>query len=279
MRERPLVSIVTASYNQGRFIEETLRSVKEQDYPRLEHIVIDGASPDDTLQVLRRYEGTYDMRWISEPDQGHADALWKGFERAQGQVLAWLNSDDVYLPGAVSAAVDAFERYPEADLIYGDVLIIDERGRTTGERKLTRMDLYDFLGHGDCLAQPATFWRRHIYERVGGIDRDYYFQMDLDFFIRVALAGRLRHIRRTLAKMRMHAEGKMVKAEHIRRIELERLRHRYLKSAPLDRVLMNRQWLLARLFIRHALEGQLAYAGRKAWRQLTTGELFGGERR
>src|SRR3989338_5413748 len=112
MTPRPLVSIVTASYNQAQFIEETLRSVREQDYPNLEHIVIDGASTDGTVDVLRRYEGTYNMRWISEPDRGHADALCKGFRQATGDILAWLNSDDVYFPGAVTTAVETFRRHP-----------------------------------------------------------------------------------------------------------------------------------------------------------------------
>lgn len=270
----PLVSIVTASYNQGRFIEETIRSIKAQDYPHLEHVIIDGASTDGTLDVIKRYEGSYTMRWVSEPDQGHADALCKGFRQATGEILAWLNSDDVYLPGTISKVVRAFEQSPRVDLLYGDVFLIDEHSRVFGHRKLTVMDGYDFLGQGNCLAQPATFWRRRIYELVGGIDARYYFQMDLEFFIRVAKAGRMRHLREYLANIRIHPDGKMVKAEHIRRTELAQLQQRYLPAQGLSRTLYSRPYLLTRQFVRYALQGDVGYAGRKVWRRLLDRDLF-----
>lgn len=101
----PLVSIVTPSFNQGRFIEETILSVKNQNYPHIEHLIIDGGSTDETLDVIRRYEGTYNLRWVSEPDEGQADALNKGFRLARGEVLGWLNADDTYQPGAVRLAM------------------------------------------------------------------------------------------------------------------------------------------------------------------------------
>jgi glycosyltransferase involved in cell wall biosynthesis len=265
----PLVSIITPSFNQGRFIEETLRSVKEQSYPRLEHVVIDGASTDNTLDILRRYDGTYNMRWVSEPDRGHADALCKGFREAHGDILAWLNSDDVYLPGAIEQVVEAFQHDPAADLIYGDIVLIDADGNELGRRRLTRVDHFDFLGQGDCLAQPATFWTRGIYDRVGGIDSSWYFQMDLEFFIRVAAAGRMKHIRSWLAKMRIHAAGKMVKADRIRQSELAELRQRYLKAKGLERLLLYRTaFLLPRRFLRLSLQGDLVYASRKAWERI-----------
>lgn len=274
MTPRPLVSIVTASYNQAQFIEETLRSVRDQDYPEIEHLVIDGASTDGTVDILRRYEGTYNMRWISEPDRGHADALCKGFRQAQGEILAWLNSDDLYLPGAVATSVETFQEHPETDLVYGDVMIIDGPGREYGVRRLTRMDRYDFLGQGNCLAQPATFWTRRIYDHVGGIDARYYFQMDLEFFIRVAQAGRLRHIRSVLAKIRMHPDGKMLKADHIRREELRVLQARYVPARGIERLWYRHEFLLTRLFVRFLLQGDLGYAGRKVWRRMRDGDLF-----
>jgi len=273
MTETPLVSIITPSYNQGQFIEETLRSIRNQDYPRIEHIVVDGASRDGTVEILRQYEGTYNMRWISEPDDGHAHALCKGFAQAKGEIFAWLNSDDIYLPGAVSQAVETFRRMSNVDLVYGDVLIIDGSGQEIGRRRLTAMDRYDFIGWGNCLAQPATFWTREAYDRVGGINPKYYFQMDLEYFIRVASTGRLHHLRAWLAKIRMHPEGKMIKAESIRRKELAELQQQYLPSGP-GRLLYSRPFLLGRLFIRYALQGDLGYAGEKAWRRVTDGQWF-----
>lgn len=279
MTDGPLVSIITPSFNQGRFIEDTLQSVKNQNYSHLEHIVIDGASTDETVDILKRYDGTYDMRWLSEPDQGHADALCKGFARAKGAILAWLNSDDVYLPGAVTAAVRAFHRHPEVDLVYGDVVVIDADGRTLSERRLTTMDRYDFLGQGNCLAQPSTFWTRRVYDRVGGIDPSYYFQMDLEFFIRVATIAKMKHIRMPLSKMRLHPDGKMVKAEQIRLKELAQLQERYMTADAFNRWRYGRPFLLTRQFVRFALQGDLAYAGGKVFERLRGGDLFRESRR
>ena len=279
---QPLVSIITASYNQGRFIEDTLRSVRDQDYPHIEHIVIDGASTDQTVDILKRYEGTYPMRWISKPDRGHADALCNGFRQANGEILAWLNSDDVYLPGAIRRVVDTFQRHPDTDLVHGDIWGIDAEGRLLSKRRLTLLDTYDFVGQGNCLAQPATFWTRRIYDRVGGIDSRYYFQMDLEFFIRVAAVGRLRHLRAYLAKMRLHPDGKMVKAEQIRLKELGELQQLYLTregARDLWGLRYTRPFLLSRQFMRFALQGDFLYASRKVWQRVWDGRLFRESRR
>jgi glycosyltransferase involved in cell wall biosynthesis len=123
-KEGPLVSIVTPSYNQGQFIEETTLSVKNQDYPNIEHIVVYGGSTDEILEILKRYEGTYNLRWISEPDEGHADAVNKGFAMAKGEIISWLNSDDVYFDkGTISSVMEAFQRHSEADIVYGNCVI------------------------------------------------------------------------------------------------------------------------------------------------------------
>lgn len=270
----PLVSIVTPSYNQGRFIEDTLRSVQAQDYPRIEHIVVDGLSTDETLNVLKRYEGAYPMRWISEPDQGQSDAIRKGFLQARGEILAWINSDDIYLPHAISSAVATFQRYPDVDLVYGDVWIVDEDSRVIGDRMLTRVDRYDMLGMGNCLAQPATFWTRRIYDRVGGVDARYYFQMDLDFYVRVSTVAIMKHIKAYLARIRMHRAGKMSKAEDIRRAELATLQNQYLRASGIERFWFSRYFLLPRLFIRYALEGNLGYVLPRVGQRILDGDIF-----
>ena len=170
--------------------------------------------------------------------------------------------------------MEAFQRWPASDLIYGDVYVIDAESRIYSDRRLTRLDWYDFLGQGNCLAQPATFWTRQIYQQVGGIDTRWYFQMDLDFFIRVAARGRMRHVRRYLAKIRMHPDGKMVRAEHIRREELVQLQEQYLGSRAGREFRYRRPWLLARQFVRYALQGDAVYASRKVWQRILDGDLF-----
>ena len=271
------ISIVTPSYNQGRFLEATIRSVLEQNYPSLEYIVIDGGSTDGSVDIIRRYAPRL-AYWVSEPDQGQADAIAKGFRRATGEILAYLNSDDTYLPGTVAQIAAAFQRNQDSDLIYGDVWIVDERDRMIGERRLTRLDDIDFLGQGNCLAQPATFWTRRIYDQVGGIDSTLYFQLDLDFYIRVARAGRMQYLRRHLANVRMHPEGKMVKAEAVRRQELALLRRRYLRNGELRTWPYQLPWLWTKQFGRYCLQGDGWYASRKVWQQLRDGDLFRGSR-
>ncbi len=122
-RDRPLVTIVTPSFNQAGFIEETIQSVIAQDYQPIEHLVIDGGSTDGTLELLRKYQDH--LSWVSEPDRGQTDAINKGFRRAHGAILCWLNADDVLMPGAISTVASYFESHPQVSFVYGDVLAID----------------------------------------------------------------------------------------------------------------------------------------------------------
>ena len=123
--ELPLVSVVTPSYNKGAFIEETILSVKNQTYPRIEHIIIDGGSTDNTIDVIKKYEGTYNMHWVSEPDNGQSDAVNKGWRMARGEILGWLNSDDTYMPWAVETAVKFLTGHPNVSVVYGNCNIIN----------------------------------------------------------------------------------------------------------------------------------------------------------
>ena len=128
----PKVSIITPSFNQGQFLEASIRSVLEQDYPNLEYIVVDGGSKDDSVEVIKKYQDRLAW-WVSEKDKGHADALNKGFSHATGEILAWLNSDDIYFPGAVSEAISILQRHPEVGMVYGDADLIDDSGETVGQ--------------------------------------------------------------------------------------------------------------------------------------------------
>ncbi|HLA97025.1 MAG TPA: glycosyltransferase family 2 protein, partial [Anaerolineales bacterium] len=143
---QPLVSIVTPSFNQGRFLEETIQSVLAQDYPRIEYLIVDGGSTDGSLEIIRRYADRLGW-WVSEPDRGQTEALNKGFARARGEIFAWLNSDDTYLPQAVSEAVAYLQAHPEAGMVYGDANLVDEHGRVIGKFPARQTD-YQRLRRG-----------------------------------------------------------------------------------------------------------------------------------
>ncbi|MBV6467082.1 MAG: hypothetical protein PGMFKBFP_02416 [Anaerolineales bacterium] len=201
-----LVSIVIPSFNQVSYLETTLLSVLGQDYPRVETIVMDGGSTDGSADVIRSYEKRL-AYWVSKKDAGQADAINKGMARARGEIVAWLNSDDYYLPGAVRAALRAFERNPDALLVYGDMLAVDERGQTINALRYRQLTLEDLLSF-QIIGQPAVFMRRAAFERAGGLDRSYHFLLDHHLWIRIAAQGRILHVPQTWAAARYHAEAK-----------------------------------------------------------------------
>jgi glycosyltransferase involved in cell wall biosynthesis len=158
MGEQPLVSIVTPSFNQADFLEATIESVLSQDYPRIEYIIVDGGSTDGCVDILSRYSDRIDY-WISEPDAGQTDAINKGFDRAKGQIFAWLNSDDVYKPGAVSEAVAFLHENPDVGMVYGDADFIDDAGNWIGRFPSAKTD-YRKLRRGYVhIPQQSTFFR------------------------------------------------------------------------------------------------------------------------
>jgi GT2 family glycosyltransferase len=201
-----LVSIITPSYNQASYLEQTLRSVLGQDYPDIEYIVIDGASTDGSVEIIRKYADRL-AYWVSEKDHGQAGAINKGFARAHGEIVAWLNSDDYYLPGAVAAAVKVFDENPEVALVYADMLAVDAQGQTTNELKYQQLSLEDLLCF-QIIGQPAVFMRRSALEKTGGLDSTFHFLLDHLLWIRIAQQGKLIHVDQTWAAARYHAEAK-----------------------------------------------------------------------
>ena len=165
----PKVSIITPSFNQGQFLEASIRSVLEQDYPNIEYIVVDGGSRDDSVEIIKKYQ-KHLAWWVSEKDKGHADALNKGFSRATGEILAWLNSDDIYFPGAVSEAVSVLQSHPKLGMVYGDADLIDDSGETVGQFGSKQTSYRQMLRGSVHIPQATTFFRADIWRQVGPLD-------------------------------------------------------------------------------------------------------------
>ena len=178
----PLVSIVTPSYNQGRFLRRTIDSVLNQDYPRVEYLVFDGGSTDESIDILNSYGNRF--FWRSERDRGQTDAINKGLLRANGDILAYLNSDDVLLPGAIATAVKHFESRADWELLYGNAYHIDEDDHVLGEYPTAPYD-FDRLLQSCCICQPAAFWRRSLSEHVGLFDDTLHCAMDYEYWLRI----------------------------------------------------------------------------------------------
>ena len=207
MPELPLVTIVTPSYNQGRFIEETILSVLNQDYPNIEYIVMDGGSTDQTLDILKKYENR--LSWYSEKDKGQTDAINKGLRLAKGEILAYLNSDDTYFPGAITRAVHYLTtENPDSPFVYGEGYHITAEG-TIIERYPTEPFDFQRLAETCYICQPTTFWKRDIIEKIGLFDENLHYAMDYDYWIRIAKQyGTLGYIKEYLANSRLYQETK-----------------------------------------------------------------------
>lgn len=207
----PLVSIVTPSFNQGCFLRRTIESVLGQTYPNIQYVVIDGGSTDESVDILESYGDRFD--WISEPDKGQTDAINKGMARVQGDILAYLNSDDVLLPDAVEKVVRFFQAHPQCDMVYGDADYIDVHDNIIGRYKTAGYSFSRLVQ--DCMVcQPATFWRRRAAERVGPFDEALNYTMDYDYWLRIAEAGKgdIRFLPERLAQSRLYAETKTLSA-------------------------------------------------------------------
>lgn len=207
--ESPLVSIVTPSYNQGRFIGETIESVLTQDYPRIEYRVVDGGSDDNTLDVLRSFGDR--VQWVSEPDRGQSHAINKGMNRATGEVVTWLCSDDVLHPGAVRRGVEALAVNPEAALVFGDADYIDATGRHVLTYEGWPFSLEQVLESArNPVSQAASFIRAGHWNTVGGLREELHALMDLDLWLRLALRAPLVYVPETWASARLHPLSKSV---------------------------------------------------------------------
>jgi glycosyltransferase involved in cell wall biosynthesis len=203
----PLITVVTPSYNQGRFIRETIGSVLTQDYPNIEYWVIDGGSTDATLSIVREYEGDRRFHWLSEPDRGQADAVNKGWRRAQGEFLGWLNSDDSYLPGALKAQALALIAHPEVGVVYGDAIFTDQHGHHLQRYHTRPFDRRRFL-HLSAIPQPSALIRRCLVMRHGGLDTQLHYALDYELFLRLMWETIFLYTGTLVATYRLHDTSK-----------------------------------------------------------------------
>jgi GT2 family glycosyltransferase len=262
-----LVSIITPSFNQAAYLETTILSVLDQDHPRIEYFVIDGASTDNSVEIIRKYEDKL-AYWVSEKDKGQADAINKGFANAAGEVIAWLNSDDYYLPGAVSAAVKIFDENPDVVLLYGNMLAVDGRGKTFNTLNYKQLTLEDLLCF-QIIGQPAVFMRRSALVKTGGLDPSFNFLLDHYLWIQLAQHGRILHVPQTWSAARYHAEAKnRAKAAEFGR-EAFRILEKVTQDENLAPILakVNRRARASahRVDARYLLDGGRSAAALSAW--------------
>lgn len=256
-RDTPLVSIITPSFNQAAFLESTLLSVLEQDYPRIEYIVVDGGSTDGSLEILRRYASRL-ARWVSEPDEGQTDAINKGFGLARGEILAWLNSDDVYYPGAVAQAVAYLQAHPEVGMVHGAAYYIDEQGRPVGRFPSAPMGHAELRRGAPKIAQQSAFLRASAWRIVAPLDASFFYAMDYDLWVRLSAVTPLAHVPSVWAGFRLHGESKSMTVARLCWPEMMRVHFRDGGS----------RWsvLYAKYLLRRAVEPIMPL--RMRWRRL-----------
>jgi glycosyltransferase involved in cell wall biosynthesis len=251
-----MISIVIPSYNQAAFVEETIRSVIAQDYPHREILVIDGGSTDGSVDIIRRYAEHFRC-WVSEADRGQSHAINKGFALATGSILAWLNSDDTYLPGALSSVAEVFTRRPDVDLIYGNYVDTDAAGVTMRRHRIFPRLSYDALLFHDYIGQPATFFRRELLDQVGPVDEGLHFHMDWDLWLRMWKVGHPCHLPRVLATSRLHFEQKTNQQDSERYVEGTHLIQRCHTPQRFRRAWVNSLWYRVMFYLSF---GQRAWA-------------------
>lgn len=247
----PKITIVTPSFNQGRYIKETIESVLEQNYPNLEYIIIDGGSTDDSVEIIKKYEKhlTY---WVSEKDNGQTHAINKGFNRSTGELVNWLNSDDLLEKGALSSLGEAILEYPNADVFFGDYRAIDEYSNTIYRRKSAPYFKQCLYWGRQLSSQPAVFFKRSMLGKCGMLNEDFHFCMDIEFWIRCAMQGaEFMQLKQPLGVTRVHGDAKTTNLQQLLHDEHKCLVRSYGSMAMLPEgsyseelcyKMMNRGW-------------------------------------
>ena len=222
----PKISVVIPSFNQATFIEGTLRSVIDQNYSNLELIVIDGGSTDGSIEIIRKYE-KYITYWVSEPDGGQTKGLIKGFNRSTGNIQCWINSDDLLEKGTLARVADYFESYPNIDAVFGNSLWINEADQPLREQREIPFNRFIWMYTYNYIPGMSMFWRKEIYDKVGGLNPDFDLSMDADLWIRFAEVGRIAHVGEIWSRMRFYPEQKNRRLRDKSYVEGLRIRARY----------------------------------------------------
>ncbi|MGA3080475.1 MAG: glycosyltransferase family 2 protein [Terracidiphilus sp.] len=254
MKTPPKISVVVPSFNQAKYLELTLRSIVDQNYPNLELIVIDGGSSDESPEIIRNYE-RYMKFWCSEPDGGQTQGIIKGFSHATGEILCFLNSDDLFEPGALREAGEYFSLHPGVDAVYGDALWIDALGNVLRPQKEIPFSRFLMLYTHNYIPGMSMFWRRTIYDRAGGLNPAFQLAFDTDLWLRFSEHGKIKHVARQWSRMRFYPEQKN-----------RRLR---AQSDREDMVIRSRYWKNQAIPSTYYLRRKIAIAIRICWRLLS----------
>ncbi|MGA9070377.1 MAG: glycosyltransferase family 2 protein [Terracidiphilus sp.] len=264
MKSLPKISVVLPSFNQAKYLELTLRSILDQQYPNLELIVIDGGSKDESPEIIRKYQEHMKF-WCSEPDGGHPEGLIKGFSHATGEILCFLNSDDLFEPGVLNEVGEYFSAHPDVDVVYGDTTWIDAEGKPLRVHKEIPFNRFLWTYTYNYIPGMSTFWRRGIYDKVGGVTTTYRLAFDADLWIRFSHAGaKIRHVARQWSCMRFYPEqnNRRLRAQSDRD-DIE-IRSRYWKNHAVPKT--------------YFLRRKIALGLRILWRLLTGCYGFGYQR-
>jgi len=265
MTNWPKVSLVTPSFNQGQFVARTVRSVLLQDYPNLEYIFMDGGSTDETMDAVAPYLDRF-AYWRSERDGGHAAAVHEGLQRATGDIMGYLNSDDLLAPGAVQQVVEYFRSYPEVDAVYSHRVVVDENDVITQMWLLPPHSNY-LISRWDLLPQETCFWRRGLFEQAGNVDPRMAFALDYDLFVRFMRKGKLMRMNAFLGAFRWHEGSKSaLQYETVGRADVEIVKQRYdirprLGDFIIGRVFKGLAIRLGKLYVHFPFRGILPFLG------------------
>lgn len=230
MKTGPLVSIVTPCWNSQAYLEQTIQSIIGQSYKNIEYIVIDGGSTDGTLEIIRKY-GSHISYWVSEPDGGMYQAINKGMGMAKGEIVAYLNSDDLYYPDTISKVVSFFSNHPFADLVYGNLDFVDSEGRVLFTQIYPDFNWNRFVrSNYATIGQPAAFWRRDLIEKIGLFDESMRMAADFEYFVRAGKVAILAYFPGVLAAFRMHEASLTSNQIEVSEREVLRIHAKYLES-------------------------------------------------